>query len=187
MCGLPVPAHSRICGQCQQQESAIGRTVAPWLYQPPVDGLIQDLKFHGKLPAGRLLGAMLARCAAIRASPAEAIVPLPLHHRRLRERGFNQAAEIARPLARELGIPLRTGWLRRPTATGPQARLDRDERRHNIRGVFRAEPDVRGRRIALLDDVVTTGSTVEEAARALRLAGAREVEVWAVARAVLNR
>ncbi len=185
-CALPVPVGQRLCGHCQGEPPPFTRLVAPWRYAEPMDGLIQALKFRGQLPAGRLLGTLLARELAHRRATADVIVPLPLHRRRLRERGFNQASEIARCLPQRLGIPVRHDILRRPGGTVRQSRLARRARVTNIRGAFAARDTARGLCIALVDDVVTTGSTIEEAARTLLRQGAATVEVWAVARATLT-
>lgn len=185
-CALPVPAGQRECGRCQGAPPPFRHLVAPWRYAEPVDGLIQALKFRGQLPAGRLLGTLLARELAHRRATADVIVPLPLHRRRLRERGFNQAAEIARCLPQSLGIPVRYDILRRAGGTVRQSQLGRRQRVANIRGAFAATDAAGGLHIALVDDVVTTGSTIEEAARTLLRAGATTVEVWAIARATLS-
>ena len=185
-CALPVTVGQRECGRCQDQPPPFSRLVAPWRYAEPVDGLIQALKFRGQLPAGRLLGTLLARELFRRHATADVIVPLPLHRQRLRERGFNQATEIARCLPQGLGIPLRHDILRRAGGTIRQSQLGRRQRVTNIRGAFATTDSARGLRIALVDDVVTTGSTIEEAARTLLRQGAVSVEVWAVARATLS-
>ncbi len=112
----------------------------------------------------------------------EVLVPVPLHRARLAERGYNQALEIARVLSRGLGLPVDHGCCERILATLPQAGLDEGARRRNIRGAFSARRPLSWRHLAILDDVVTTGNTVEELARVLRRAGAARIEVWAVAR-----
>ena len=114
----------------------------------------------------------------------ECIVPIPLSNGRIRGRGFNQSMEIARPVSRKLGIPLKPGLLERIRNTPPQSKLDIRERRRNIRNAFRFNGKASPGHVAIIDDVVTTGSTVNEAARILRLAGAKRIEVWSVARAL---
>jgi ComF family protein len=113
------------------------------------------------------------------------ILPLPLHAKRLGTRGYNQALELARPIARAWQLPLRASLLKRIRATSPQSELDAAARRRNVRGAFAADAAVRDRRILLIDDVITTGATVGEAAATLLDAGAIEVQVLAVARAPL--
>ncbi|WP_342780506.1 ComF family protein [Arenimonas fontis] len=157
--------------------------MAAFLYAPPLDRLLPRLKFHADLAAGRLL-TQLALPAFMAAPRPQALLPLPLHRSRLRRRGFDQALELARPLARALGLPLLTGGLRRRRATAAQSGLEARERRRNVRGAFAVPagvplPD----HLALFDDVMTTGATLDEAARVLRTAGVRRVDLWALARA----
>ena len=126
---------------------------------------------------------MLAQGLAEAPRPA-ALVPVPLHHRRLRQRGYDQALELARPLARALDLPLLAGHLQRHRATVPQSELDAAARRRNVRGAFGvADGTALPRHVALVDDVMTTGATLAEAARALRRAGVSRVDLWVAARA----
>lgn len=159
---------------------------APFHYEFPLTRLVPALKYEGALANARVLGTLLAQSVA-RAGlhhGVDAIVPMPLHRSRLQERGFNQSHEIARFVARILGRPVAADALRRTRATAPQVGLAREARRDNVRDAFAAEAGaLRGGRIALLDDVVTTGSTVTAAAQALVGAGACRVDVWCVARA----
>jgi ComF family protein len=181
-CGLPLPDRAPVCGECQRRPPPFDACHAPLIYAPPVDELIGRFKFHGDLTAGRLLGELLAEALHTAPDPPGAIVPVPLHPRRLRERGYNQALELARVVARRLHIPLAADACRRVLATRHQADLDRGERRRNVRGAFGAGPRRPPDRVAVIDDVITTGSTVGEVARVLRRAGARQVVIWAPAR-----
>ncbi len=174
-----------LCDSCQQHSPFYDRIVTAFVYQAPVDHLLRTLKFHDRLAHARLLGELLAGCLATRADPLpEMVIPMPLHHTRLRARGYSQAMELARPLARRLGLPIVSGVCHRVRATTAQTSLDMRARRDNVRGAFAVTGRDRivGRRVAIVDDVVTTGQTVNELARVLCQAGAREVEVWAVAR-----
>jgi ComF family protein len=133
--------------------------------------------------AARLLGQLLAESVRHAGEPLpEVLVPVPLHRARLAERGYNQALEIARVLGQVLALPVDHGCCERILATLPQAGLDEGSRRRNIRGAFSARSHLGWRHLAILDDVVTTGSTVEELARVLYRAGAERIAVWAVAR-----
>jgi ComF family protein len=141
------------------------------------------LKFRGERVYARVLGELIARFHLSSGCELPAfIVPMPLHATRLRERGFNQAHEIARYASASLGIRVEHRVLVRTFATSEQSGLTLDERRRNVRGAFRVARPLPTGRIALLDDVVTTGSTAMAAAHALSDAGAREIELWAVAR-----
>lgn len=161
----------------------------PWRFDFPVDALVRALKFHGERAYARLLGTLLARERLLREAPLpDFVVPVPLHPTRLRERGYNQAGELARFAARELALPLDRGLLRRARATRGQTDLGAQERTRNVSGAFATTRTLPGApRLALVDDVVTTGSTVLAAAAALRAAGAAAIELWAVSHAARRR
>jgi ComF family protein len=149
-----------------------------------MDFLIRRLKFNGRLSHARLLGELLADALAARGSPwPDCIVPVPLHPLRLRERGFNQSLELARAAAHRLRIPLKVEGLKRIRYTTPQTRLDTQARQTNPLGAFMLNHSLRGSRIALIDDVMTTASTVSECARILRTGGVADIEIWIIARA----
>jgi ComF family protein len=186
-CAMPLPAGpGTACGRCLQRAPRFGACVAALRYEYPVRELLSRFKFHGDLAAGRMLAGLLAgRLAAL---PAERrggmlLAPVPLHRARLRERGFNQSERIARVLAAGLGLTLSNTLLRRVQRTADQKQLDAAARGRNLQGAFHAV-DCAGRRIALVDDVITTGATAEAATAALLAAGAAEVEVWCLARAL---
>ena len=185
-CGLPLadthPA-GRACGDCLQRAPPLQFVQASFLYGFPLDRLLPRFKFHRDLACGRLLSQwMLPACAA--APRPHALLPVPLHAARLRERGYDQALELARPLASALQLPLRPELLRRVRATAAQSELDRAARARNLRNAFRAEPVLAlPRHVALVDDVMTTGATLHAAARALRAAGVARVDAWVCARA----
>lgn len=174
-----------VCGECQQHPPTFDSAFAPLLYQPPVDFLVKELKFHGRLAVAELLGRWLAEALKNRTDALpECIIPVPLHLTRLRERGFNQALEIAQPVARRLAIALRFDSVRRIIPTVPQSQLDAQMRRTNVQGAFMVNRPIQARHVAIIDDVTTTGSTVTEIAKALRAAGVERIEVWVCARTV---
>jgi ComF family protein len=185
-CALPLPEdapYGTLCGKCQQQPPPFERCLAPFTYRTPLPELINGLKFRGRLSYSRLLaGLLLPAIEQELRDPPELIIPVPLHPGRLRERGYNQALELARPLSRRLGIPLELHHCRRTRATPPQSGLKQKQRRRNIRGAFEISPRFAAGHVALVDDVVTTGSTVAEFARQLHRRGVQRVEVWALAR-----
>jgi ComF family protein len=159
------------------------RTLFLFKYQYPVDHFIRALKFRGERVYARVLGELMARARlGLGGELPRCVVPIPLHRRRYRERGFNQAQEIARFASRALGIRVESRVLARALATKEQSGLSVEERRRTVRGAFEVVGMVPAGTIALLDDVVTTGSTAMEAVKTLRVAGASEVELWAVAR-----
>jgi len=180
-CALPLPAGGT-CGGCLQRPPRVREVHAACVYAPPVDGLLLRFKFHEDLAAGRLLSQLMSEAFAPLPRP-DVLVPVPLHASRLRSRGYDQALELARPLARALDIPLRTRWLVRRRATAPQTERDGRARRRNLRNAFVVRGDACvGRTIALVDDVMTTGATLHTAAHALLRAGARRVDAWVCAR-----
>jgi ComF family protein len=159
------------------------RTLFVFKYAPPIDEFIRALKFRGERIYARVLGELMARAQRERgAAMPDSIVPMPLHALRYRERGFNQAEEIARYAAASLGVRVDSRALVRAVETREQSGLSLEGRKRNVRHAFEVVGAVPKGRIALLDDVVTTGSTAGAAIQALRDAGAGEVELWAVAR-----
>ena len=170
------------CGACLKDPPAFARTVALFRYEFPVDRLIQALKYGHQLSLAAWFGARLGQILV--AADHDLVLPLPLHPSRLRTRGFNQSLEIARPVARALGHPIDPILLTRTRATPPQADLPFTERARNVRGAFECAGDLAGRRILLVDDVMTTGSTLREASRILKLHGAGQITVAIAARAL---
>lgn len=189
-CGIPLVYEgndSLVCGHCQQTPPPFERTLTPFLYEPPMDHLIQLLKFQGQLAAATLLGHLLQEALAQRTIPLpEGLLPIPLHPNRLAERGFNQALEIARVVAKHTDIPVLFATVQRSRPTPPQVSLDAKARRRNVRGAFRLQQPIQAKHVAIIDDVITTGSTVAEVARVLKRAGVEKVEVWALARTPVN-
>lgn len=181
-CAMPLPM-AGICGACQQDPPPFDATRALFHYREPVNHLIQRLKFNRKLYVARLLSDLLAQQLAGVWPRPEAIIPIPLHPLRLRQRGFNQALELARPVAEALSVPLLPQACFRERDTPAQSGLDAVARHRNLKGAFKVAPALNLRHIALVDDVMTTGSTVAVVAQALRQAGVERVDVWVVARA----
>jgi ComF family protein len=179
-CALPTPG-GQLCGACLKHPPAFGRTHAALAYAFPLDRMIPRLKYHGQLAIAPALGACLAHAVEDAPRP-DRLIAMPLHPQRIRERGFNHASEIAREVARRLGLPLDAASCRRIRDTPPQMSLKHDERRRNVRGAFACTGDVEGQRIALVDDVMTTGTSLDELAATLKRAGASEVSCWVVAR-----
>lgn len=182
-CGQPLLAQKSLCGHCQRQPPPYARTYAPWLYAPPLDGLILQLKTPAALAPARTLGQLLARqLHAAAVTRPDLLIPVPLHHRRLRERGFNQAALLTQQLAMALVLPWRADLLHKVRESADQRGLNRQQRHRNLRHCFACQPLPAGCHVVLVDDVVTTGATAWAASRALRQAGAGRVDIWALAR-----
>ena len=184
ICAAAVADSSSRCGRCHRRGRAFDGAFAPYRYEFPLVELIHRMKYGGQLPIARILGCLLGRRVAERgAGQIDAIVPVPLHAGRERKRGYNQAREIAFFAARELRLPVNDRLVRRIRATAEQAGLPAGARRHNLSGAFAIDRGPVPARIAIVDDVLTTGATAESLARTLRQAGCRSIEVWAVARA----
>lgn len=185
-CGLAVPVATDHCGRCIRRPPAFAATWPCYAYERVIETLVHRFKFRRDLAAGRVLAALAARrLAAMRAERPQALVPVPLHWRRQVWRGFNQSAMLARDLGAHLGgIPV-AGLLVRQRPTPAQSALPAAGRSGNVRGAFRARPvtATRVRHVAVVDDVMTTGATLDACARALKHAGVERVDVWVVARA----
>ena len=188
VCAQPLPALGHVCGQCLSQPPAYDSAHIPYIYGAPLDRLISQFKFQHNLAAGRLLAGLWLRSLPASALPqADCIIPVPLHPRRLRHRGYNQALELARPIAATLQLPIAHSLCVRNKATRVQSELALKERKKNLRHAFSVRQNHNYKHIVIIDDVVTSGNTVNELARTLKLSGVETVQVWAVARAVLHR
>lgn len=196
-CGVPFRTRDdadHFCARCLQHPPHFRCARACTLYdaadtaEHPLKAVLQQYKYNRDVWLARPLSALLAERTPLAIGAYDVMMPVPLHVQRLRWRGFNQAQLLARPLASAAGVRLDPYSLQRVRPTRPQVELDEKERRHNVAGAFRVvRPDaVAGRHVLLVDDVYTTGATVDECSRVLRHAGARSVDVLALARAVLH-
>ena len=186
-CGVRTGVAIDACGECLRTEPPYWRTVCVADYGFPWDRLIAANKFEARTELSAVLAQRLhLAVAAAPGPPAELVLPVPLSQQRLAERGYNQAWELARRVARLAGLHARSDVLLRPLDSAHQAALDRAERQRNLHRAFMVDPRQRavlqGRQVALVDDVMTTGTTVREAATALLRAGAASVQVWVLAR-----
>lgn len=193
-CGLRLQAAAGTpdtlrCGTCLAHPLPFRRCLCAVDYLPPWDRLIVAFKYHGALDlapalAQRLGDALDAGRGGVAGTRVDLVLPMPLSTTRLAERGYNQAWELARRVARRLGVPARADVLARPLDRAPQAGLDRAARRRNLQGAFAVPHSaaLAGRHLALVDDVLTTGATAAEATQALLAAGAASVDVWVLAR-----
>ena len=184
-CALPLVSKEQgLCRNCARRMPPQDHAVVPWRYAAPVDHWLQALKFERQLSVLSTLSIGLIQQLSRRAEPLpELLIPIPLHRNRRGQRGFNQSQELARVLADALSLHLKADALQRTRATATQSGSpSAAQRRRNIRGAFRVRADLQDRHIALLDDVITTASTMQEAAKVCRVAGAARIEIWAVAR-----
>jgi len=179
-CALPSPA-AALCGRCLADAPRYDATVAALAYRFPADTLVHALKFRSQLALAPLLGDLVLKCIPAR-ERVDCVFPVPLSRERLRERGYNQAAEIARHVAPQRGVRLEFTAITRERNTQAQADLPWSDRARNVRGAFRCERSLDGAAIAVVDDVMTTGATLDELAATLKRAGAARVVNWVVAR-----
>lgn len=188
---MPIDHSDDVCLSCRLSPPAFESGLSAFLFASPVTELIYQLKFRHSMVVGRALGEGLAdrvtQCVASIPNIVipDVVIPVPLHASRVRERGFNQSVEIARPVAERLRIPLVCRAVSRTVATPAQSLLmTRRARVRNLRGAFTVNTSaMRGVSVGIIDDVLTSGATVSELTRTLLASGAREVHVWTVARA----
>jgi len=187
-CAIPLSQHGGDhlkCGLCLKEAPLFDRSFSLFSYEKEAVTLIHQLKFNEKLANSRLLGNMLADAIDKNAIELpDCILPVPLYKKRLRQRGFNQSIELARPVANTFGIPLDLRSVKRMRDTQSQTELDKKQRRKNIRAAFEVMEPLSSQHVVVVDDVVTTTSTVNEIARILKRAGVRRVDVWSIARAL---
>lgn len=186
-CGLRLGVAAPTCGACLPDPPPFAHTVCAVDYGFPWDHLVGEFKFQARPELASALAPLLAAAVRRAALPLpDGVLPMPLAPQRLAQRGYNQAWELARRVAVALRCPARPDWLQRPLDTAPQAELGRAARQRNLRTAFMVDPQHRpglaGRRVVLVDDVMTTGATVREVAAALLRAGAAAVDVWVLAR-----
>ena len=180
-CAIPLP-HGGRCGECLARPFAFDDAAACYEYRFPLDRLVCRFKYAGDLAVGRWLALQLA--ARVAHARPDLVVATPVTRRRLRERGFNQALELAKGVARRVGARCDIAGLAKPSETPAQSGLTRRERRANLRDAFRCDLDVAGLHVAVVDDVMTTGATLDAVASVLKRRGAARVSAWCVARTV---
>lgn len=185
VCALPTPT-GEVCGHCLKEPPLFTHTTAVFGYSFPLDKLVQALKYGEQLALAKAFAGKLAQRIDQGALP-DCIIPMPLHPAKLRERGFNQSVLLAAALARDLEIELLTHACQRVRDTPPQSALPWKERRKNVRNAFRCDQDLTGKRVALVDDVLTTGASLNALAEAVQQRGATDLQAWVVARTLPHR
>ncbi len=178
VCALPT-YHGATCGHCLQHPPHFESTVAVFAYAFPLDKLVLALKHGQQLILANILADKLAQQIKVR---PDCLIAMPLHSARLRQRGFNQSLELARHVGRQMNIPLLLDACQRVRDTPPQTTLSRKARSKNMRRAFACTQDLSGKSVAVVDDVMTSGASLNELALTLRRAGAREVHAWVIAR-----
>lgn len=188
ICALPLETTNTICGTCLKAPPIFDQCKALFKYHSPIDTLISQFKYEGNLTVGELLSTMLiSHLPFASASPPDLFIPMPLHSSRLHERGFNQASLLATALSTYFAVSLDHHLCKRVRATGHQMGLNASVRKKNLRNAFMCTKPIIDQSVVIIDDVVTTGSTVNELARTLRHAGARRIDVWCLARTPAHR
>ena len=183
VCSIPLSEKMLICGKCQKNPPHYTTSLIPHLYASPLKETISHLKFHGNLTYAPLLAQTFISSLKHRKNNLpECIIPVPLHQQRLHERGFNQALELARIISKQLHIPLDYSLCQRNKATPFQSGLSAKQRKQNLKNAFSIEKIHGYKHVAIFDDVVTTGTTVNELAKELKHSGVETIEVWAIAR-----
>ncbi|MEM1080184.1 MAG: ComF family protein [Pseudomonadota bacterium] len=183
-CALALPQAADHCGRCLSPRPAYDYAVAAWRYQPPLTGLVQRYKFSADLAAGRMLAALLAQqlCDLHTDQQPDLLIPVPLHWTRHWRRGFNQSERLVQDLTQWLDIPWQRA-LHRTRATQNQSALLASQRSANVRGAFTMQQPIDAKHVVLVDDVMTTGATLNECAKVLKSAGVDRVGIWVLARA----
>jgi ComF family protein len=191
VCALPLGNNAfqdNTCGNCLQKPPPFQRTIALWNYQTPLDYLITSFKFNHRLVYAKLLGELMAvhlQKFYEKTDLPECIIPIPLHKLRLRQRGFNQAVELVKPVSKKLGLKIDLKSCERRRATQAQASLMANERLNNIKNAFQIDENFKAKYVVVVDDVVTTGHTITEFCLQLRNAGVARIDVWCCARTLL--
>ena len=189
-CALPIAddsAENLICGRCLKKRPYFDDSLSLFSFEKQIVGLMHQLKFHDRLAVSRLFGSWLVDAVVPKMDKPDCLLPVPLHKRRLRQRGFNQSIEISRALKKAWAIPVETKRVRRVRETLSQTGLDAKQRRRNIRGAFEVCDKINYNHVVIIDDVVTTGSTVNELARILKRHGVKKVSVLSIARAPMKK
>jgi ComF family protein len=183
-CGIALNTKTPFCGNCIKTQPFFDNTISLFNYVTPIDKLVTQLKFSRKLCNASILGALMAKKLkqhyASRELP-ELIIPVPLHRKRLRQRGFNQAIELAKPVAKQLGLNIDRKLCKRIKNTPAQISLRAKQRKRNVRNAFQIKT-LNVDYIAIIDDVMTTTSTVNELSKCLRQQGVKKIDVWVIAR-----
>ena len=188
LCALPIidSTSTPLCAECLKSPPVFDGCLSAYVYAQPLEWMIQQLKFSEKLSYAPLLSSLMLRYLRVRVpkqSPADVIIPMPLHSRRLKERGFNQSLLLIEPIAAELGIPVDSNSCQRVLDTPHQTGKTARQRKQNIKGAFRFDNQKGYKRVIIFDDVITTGSSVGELSKVLRRAGVKRIDVWSLARA----
>ncbi len=181
-CAMPLPESDfLICGHCCKKKPSVDQAIAAYHFEEPLRTLLHEFKYHEGLYLCSFLATLILNAIPPMAKKTQCLIPVPMHPQRLRQRGFNQAAELTKQLGNALKLPYDLSHCKKIINTAPQASLNAEQRRKNLRQAFHAEP-LPYQHITLVDDLLTTGSTVNELAKILKEQGVAQVDVWCCAR-----
>ncbi len=171
------------CAHCLKKPPSVDHSTVPFLYQNPISFMVKQLKFHNQLVYAPLIAHLISQVLQQEENLPHLILPVPLHSKRLQQRGFNQSQQIAQHIAKQLNLSCRHDLVARQKNTTSQTELNTALRQQNIKGAFRVIKPIIAKRVAIVDDVMTSGATANELAATLKQAGVEEVQLWAFARA----
>ncbi len=183
-CALPLPeGHFLVCGHCAKKKPYVDEAIAAYRFEEPLRTLLHEFKYHEGLYLCSFLATLILQAIPAHALKTQCLIPIPMHPKRLRQRGFNQAAELAKQLSRTLKLPYDLSHCKKIINSVPQASLDASQRRHNLRDAFQVTP-LPYQQVTLIDDLLTTGSTANELAKTLKKQGVIQVDLWCCARTI---
>ena len=183
-CALPLPESDfLVCGQCCKKKPSIDQAIAAYLFEEPLRTLIHEFKYRDGLYLCSFLASLISSSLPPATKNTQCLIPVPMHPKRLRQRGFNQAVELTKQLGRTLNLPYDLSHCKKIINTDPQASLNARQRRKNLHQAFHTEP-LPYQHVTLVDDLFTTGSTVNELAKIIKDQGVNRVDVWCCARVI---
>ncbi|CEG57712.1 ComF family protein [Legionella fallonii] len=186
-CAYPLPDEGyMLCGQCIKKPPAFNNALIHYIFEEPLRSLLHQFKYHNGLYLTSFLGQLMLHSIQKQPIAAQCLIPVPMHPQRLKQRGFNQAVVLAKFLSRKLNLPYDPVSCQKIINTQPQASLDSEQRKKNLRKAFRVHP-LPYQHVVLIDDLLTTGSTANELARAIKKTGVKQVDVWCCARTISKR
>lgn len=184
-CAQPLPQANTLCGLCIKKPPYFDRTFACYQFEEPLRSLIHHFKYHNGLYLSGFLSELMWQTLPNQASSAQCLIPVPMHAKRIKQRGFNQAAILAKILAKKLNLPCDLSHCKKIINTSAQANLDATQRKKNLHKAFLIKP-LPYQHIIIIDDLMTTGSTANELAFSLKQSGIKQVDVWCCARAIFE-
>ncbi len=183
-CAYPLPDEGyMVCGQCIKKPPAFDNALVHYIFEEPLRSLLHQFKYHNGLYLTSFLGQLMLQAVQKQDVTAQCLIPVPMHPRRLKQRGFNQAVVLAKFLAKKLNLTYDLSSCQKIINTAPQVSLDSEQRKKNLRNAFRVTP-LPYQHVVLIDDLLTTGSTANELARAIKKTGVKRVDVWCCARTI---